>query len=103
MNWNEIQNRAGEFAAHWQGEEYEKGESQTLWGQFLTVFGIDRRRQGALFEFSTKKVSGERGFVDLFWPGKLVAEHKSLGRDRRPIHPRLRPALEGRPARRCLR
>lgn len=34
-----------------------------------------------MFELSTKKLSGERGFVDLFWPGKLVAEQKSAGRN----------------------
>ena len=81
ISWNEIQNQAAEFASKWEGETYEKGESQSFWSDFLSVYGIDRRRQGALFEYSTKKVSGTRGFIDLFWPGKLVAEQKSAGRN----------------------
>ena len=79
--WNEVQNRAADFASKWKGETYEKGESQSFWSDFLSVYGIDRRRQGALFEYSTKKYSGSRGFIDLFWPGKLVAEQKSAGRN----------------------
>ena len=81
LGWNEIQNRARVFASKWAGETYERGESQTFWGEFLGIYGVDRRRQGALFEYSTKKLDGTRGFVDLFWPGKLVAEQKSAGRN----------------------
>ena len=81
LSWNEIQDRAAEFASKWQGETYEKGESQSFWSDFLTVFGIDRRRHGAYFEYAIKKGSGAQGFIDLFWPGKLLAEQKSGGRD----------------------
>ncbi len=81
LSWNEIQNRAVEFASRWQGETYEKGESQTFWSEFLTVFGVDRRRHGAFFEYAIKKTGGKQGFIDLFWPGKLLAEQKSAGRD----------------------
>src|SRR4029079_15370604 len=81
MSWNEIEARAARFAADGAGETYEKGESQSFWTAFLDIYGIDRRRAGALFEYATKKLSGERGFIDLFWPGKLVAEQKSGGRN----------------------
>ena len=81
ISWNEIQNRAVEFASRWHGETYEKGESQTFWSEFLTVYGIDRRRHGAFFEYAIKKTGGKQGFIDLFWPGKLLAEQKSAGRD----------------------
>lgn len=70
LSWNEIQNRAIAFAARWQGETYEKGESQTFWSEFLTVYGIDRRRHGAFFEYAVKKTGGKQGFIDLFWPGR---------------------------------
>lgn len=82
-NWTEIQDRAAEFAARWQGETYEKGESQTFWSEFLAIFSIDRRRYGAFFEYAIKKGSGKQGFIDLFWPGKLLAEQKSAGKDTR--------------------
>lgn len=81
LSWNEIQDRAAVFASKWQGETYEKGESQSFWSDFLTVYGIDRRRHGAYFEYAIKKGSGAQGFIDLFWPGKLLAEQKSGGRD----------------------
>jgi hypothetical protein len=80
-SWTEIQNRAAEFASRWEGETYEKGESQSFWSEFLLVFGVDRRRHGAFFEYAIKKGSGKQGFIDLFWPGKLLAEQKSGGKD----------------------
>jgi hypothetical protein len=81
LSWNEIQDRATEFASKWEGETYEKGESQPFWGEFLNIFGIDRRRHGAFFEYAIKKGSGKQGFIDMFWPGKLLAEQKSGGKD----------------------
>ncbi|MFO0881933.1 MAG: DNA methyltransferase [Candidatus Saccharimonadales bacterium] len=81
LSWNEIQDRATEFASKYAGETYEKGESQSFWSDFLNVYGIDRKRHGAYFEYAVKKVSGAQGFVDMFWPGKLLAEQKSAGRD----------------------
>lgn len=81
LSWNEIQDRATEFASKWQGETYEKGESQSFWSDFLAVFGIDRRRHGAFFEYAIKKGNGGQGFIDMFWPGKLLAEQKSGGKD----------------------
>lgn len=81
ISWNEIQDRATEFASKWQGETYEKGESQSFWSDFLNIYGIDRRRHGAFFEYAIKKGSGKQGFIDMFWPGNLLAEQKSGGRD----------------------
>lgn len=74
LSWNEIQDRATEFASKWAGETYEKGESQSFWSDFLAIYGIDRRRHGAFFEYAIKKGSGNQGFIDMFWPGKLLAE-----------------------------
>ncbi len=81
LSWNEIEHRATEFAATWRNETYEKGESQSFWSGFLSVFGIDRKRHGAYFEYAVKKINNRQGFIDLFWPGKLLAEQKSAGRD----------------------
>lgn len=81
LSWNEIQDRAVEFASKWAGETYEKGESQSFWSDFLNVYGVDRKRHGAFFEYAIKKNGGAQGFIDMFWPGKLLAEQKSAGRD----------------------
>jgi hypothetical protein len=81
LSWNEIQKRALEFSSEWEGETYEKGESQSFWSDFLSVFGIERRRHGAYFEYAVKKINNRQGFIDMFWPGILLAEQKSAGRD----------------------
>ena len=89
ISWNEIQDRATEFASKWQGETYEKGESQSFWSDFLAMYGIDRHRHGAFFEYAIKKGSGSQGFIDMFWPGKLLAEQKSGGRALSKAHKQL--------------
>ena len=81
LSWNEINDRAVKFVAKWRGTTYEKGESQSFWSDFLQVFGIDRRRHGAFFEHPVKKSSGKQGYIDLFYPGKLLIEQKSAGKD----------------------
>lgn len=81
LSWNEISDRAVVFASKWAGETYEKGESQSFWSDFLSVFGVDRRRHGAFFEYAIKKSDGKQGFIDLFYPSKLLAEQKSSGKD----------------------
>jgi len=49
LSWNEIRNRAHEFSRRWDGEESERAESQSFWGEFFEVFGVDRNRV-AFFE-----------------------------------------------------
>jgi len=80
-SWNEIRTNAQQFATRWEGTSDENAESQTFWNEFLGIFGIDRKRV-ATFEARAKREStGGRGRIDLLWPGTLVAEHKSAGKD----------------------
>ncbi len=78
LSWNEIRHRAIAFSKEWQGVKSERAEKQTFWNEFFNVFGI-RRRVVASFEDPVKKISGEYGYIDLFWPGVVLVEHKSLG------------------------
>lgn len=78
LSWNEIRARAGSFAQEWEGETYEKGESQSFYNDFFNVFGVTRRRV-ASFEEPVKKLGGKHGFIDLFWKGVLLVEQKSAG------------------------
>lgn len=80
LSWNEIRSRAIEFAAEWTDESSESAEAKTFWDQFFRVFGVSRRRI-ATFEKRVEKIDGGNGYIDLFWPGVLVAEHKSRGKD----------------------
>ncbi|WP_336245400.1 type IIL restriction-modification enzyme MmeI, partial [Thiorhodospira sibirica] len=80
LSWNEIRERSIRFANEWAEEYREEAEAKTFWDQFFHIFGIERRRL-ASFEQQVQKLSGQRGFIDLFWPGVLLAEHKSRGKD----------------------
>lgn len=76
----EIKARAAKFANMHVNSSYEKGETQTFYNDFFDVFGIDRR-EVAIYERKVKKLNGETGFIDLFWPEVLLVEQKSKGRN----------------------
>ena len=76
LSLNEIKKNAIAFSHEWKDETSEKAEAQTFWNDFFNIFGISRRRI-ATFEKPGIKSDGGRGFIDLFWKGKLVVEHKS--------------------------
>jgi hypothetical protein len=85
LSWNEIKHRAIKFGNDWKNETREAAERQTFWNEFFDVFGI-RRRTVASFEEPVKKLSGNWGAIDVFWPGKLLGEHKSAGQDLDKAH-----------------
>ncbi len=84
LNLNEIRARATTFAQEWANEASERAEAQSFWNEFFEVFGVKRRRV-AVFEKQVAKLPNggqlAQGRIDLFWPGTLLAEHKSAGRD----------------------
>ena len=101
ISWNEIRQNAIRFARDWAGARSESAEKQTFWNEFFEVFGISRRTV-AYFEEPVKNLSGNYGYIDLFWPGMLLVEHKSLGKDLGqgrvaglPLHPGPRHATAG--------
>jgi methylase of polypeptide subunit release factors len=97
LSLNEIKDRALAFSREWEGARAERAEAQTFWNEFFNVFGVSRRRL-ASFEEPVKRARKrfeenhppssplakggiQGGFIDLFWRGTLIAEHKSLGKD----------------------
>lgn len=80
LSWNEIKNRALAFAKEWDGEASEHANAKPFWDDFFNVFGITRKRVAA-FEEPVKKLGDKQGFIDLFWKGVLLVEHKSRGKD----------------------
>ena len=81
LNWNEIKDRALAFSREWAEVASERAEAQSFWNAFFEVFGVNRRRV-ATFEKRAARFSGSlHGRIDVFWPGILLAEHKSAGRD----------------------
>ena len=80
LSWNEVRVRAAAFADKWRQAAYEKGETQSFYNDFFRIFGVERRTV-ARYEAHVAKLDDRRGFIDLFWPGVLIVEQKSAGRD----------------------
>ncbi len=80
LSWNEVRARAAAFAEEWKAAAYEKGETQSFYNSFFQVFGV-KRRSVARYEAHVAKLDNRSGFIDLFWPGVLLVEQKSAGRD----------------------
>nr|WP_202985554.1 DNA methyltransferase [Thiospirillum jenense] len=78
--WNDIQQRALQFAREWEQETSEQAESKSFWDGFFHIFGVSRKRI-ASFEHRVKKIDGRDGYIDLLWKGQLLVEQKSRGKD----------------------
>jgi hypothetical protein len=76
LNWNEIKSRALLFSKTWADACNENSQAKPFWIDFFEIFGITDKRVGT-FEQHVKKLGGQRGFMDLFWPGVLLVEHSS--------------------------
>ena len=75
------QQAARDFAAHWAGKGYEKGESQIFWTTLLNqVFGIEHPETFIIYEHQVKL--DHTSFIDGFIPTtKVMIEQKSLGKN----------------------
>ena len=75
------QKAARDFAAHWEGKGYEKGESQIFWTTLLNqVFGIEHPETFISYEHQVKL--DHTSFIDGFIPTtKVMIEQKSLGKN----------------------
>jgi hypothetical protein len=82
LSWNEIKTRAAAFVLEWKDSQTarEKAEAQTFETEFLKIFGVDRKK-AALFEHEVRFGDGERGYIDLFWKGRIIIEMKTPGKD----------------------
>ena len=93
LSWTEIRKNAYDFALNAKDYSSEQGEAQTFWNDFFEVFGISRRKV-AVFEKNVRKhdptlpaglveepTPNKQGRIDLFWPGVLIGETKSLGKN----------------------
>lgn len=84
----QIAKDATEFADRWQGEGYEKGQSQMFWSDLLTkVYGIEDLTSFVRFEEQVKSDTSTTNFIDVRIPStKVFIEQKSINKDlRAPI------------------
>lgn len=80
LSWNEVRDRAIQFARVHATDRSESAEKQTFWNDFFHVFGL-RRASLASFEANVTNIKGNKGAIDLLWKGRLLVEHKSYGED----------------------
>ena len=84
LSWNDIKSRALTFSRTWADAASEDSQGKPFWLDFFEIFGITDKRV-ATFEHAVKKLPGAKartdGFVDLFWPGMLLVEQKSRGKN----------------------
>ena len=80
LSWNEIKSRALAFSKRWQDAANEDSQAKPFLIDFFEVFGITNKRV-ATFEHAVKKLGDKSGYVDLFWPGILLVEMKSRGKN----------------------
>ena len=80
LSWNEIKSRAFAFSKEWAEADSENAQAKPFWIEFFNVFGISSKRV-ASFEEPVRLLGDKRGFIDLFWKGVLLIEHKSRGKD----------------------
>ncbi|MCX8500200.1 MAG: hypothetical protein ORO03_00680, partial [Alphaproteobacteria bacterium] len=82
LTHKELLLRASTFATEWQDATQEKQDSHSFLNGFFEVFGIDRKKV-AVFEHFVEKLIDHNalrnGYIDLFWPKKILIEQKSAG------------------------
>ena len=67
---------AQQFAAEWQHATDERREKDSFWNDFFAIFGMNRKKY-ASFEYPVKDEHGNTQFIDIFYKGVFLAEHKS--------------------------
>lgn len=88
MTDKQMSTAAAAFAERWQGEGYEKGQSQMFWSDLLTkVYGIEDLTSFVRFEEQVKSDISTTNFIDVRIPStKVFIEQKSINKDlRAPI------------------
>jgi hypothetical protein len=80
LSRREIRTRAVKFVRQWAGATDEEADAKPFWYEFFHIFGIRARTVGS-YEVHVRKLDNALGKIDYFWPGLLLIEHKSRGKD----------------------
>ncbi|MDR2429624.1 MAG: hypothetical protein LBD14_01770 [Puniceicoccales bacterium] len=81
LSRDEMRARALAFAKRWAGPQREEADAKSFLDEFFNVFGRDRYAVDAIHEYRVERPDQGEGRIDLLWPGKLLVEMKSTGRD----------------------
>ena len=75
-----MKQKAEIFVKEHKDDSKENAEKQGFWIDFLDIFGI-KQKDVSQFEWNVKDIENNDGYIDLFWKGNLVVEHKSKGKN----------------------
>ena len=81
LSRDEMRARALVFAKRWKGPQREEADAKSFLDEFFDIFGRDRHAVDAIHEYRVERPERGEGRIDLLWPGKLLVEMKSTGRD----------------------
>lgn len=73
----------------------EKKYAQQFWSGLFHCFGINAGRMDLFEQDAQRGSTGRGGYIDLFWPGVVIGEAKSLGVDLDVAHAQARDYLAG--------
>lgn len=76
----EMHQRAEAFSEKYKNITSERSQAQNFWRDFFDIFGVNVT-DIRIFEQQVKTLNGNLGYIDLFWRGKLIVEHKSEGKN----------------------
>ena len=76
---NELRVRAAKFSTDWQKAKNENRETQSFYNAFFRIFDVSRRKVADFEE--PVQIGKRKGYMDLFWPGVLLVEQKSTGKN----------------------
>ncbi len=81
LSRDEMRARALVFSKRWHGPQREEADAKSFLDEFFDIFGRDRHAVDAVHEYRVERPERGEGRIDLLWPGKLLVEMKSTGRD----------------------
>jgi hypothetical protein len=86
LSLNEIRARVAKFAVDYRDVKSEKQHSGDFWRAFMRCYGVeDSYLHGVTFEYEARRSdTGNKGYIDVFLPGKYLIEQKSEGKISRP-------------------
>lgn len=73
----------------------EEKYAQSFWSELLACFGVAASRMDLFEQDARRGSTGGRGKIDLFWPGMVIGEAKSPGKDLGDALAQARDYLQG--------
>ena len=73
----------------------EKKYAQSFWAELCAAFGVSATRMDLFEQDARRASSGKGGYIDLFWPGVVIGEAKSPGKDLGKAVDQARDYLQG--------